>query len=132
MLRVFCDGAAMPTNPGPAGAGAVGFRADVVAFEARVDCGWATNNVAEYTAAITGLQRAAGVTEQVLLFTDSKLVVEQYNGLWKCRQDHLKPLLRRLRTYADMFEDCDVIWIPRDMNEHADRLSREAIGSGQT
>jgi len=75
---VWSDGAARG-NPGPAGAGALVTDADGgVLAEIAEGLGVATNNVAEYTAAILGLERAAELgAADVLLRSDSRLLIEQ-------------------------------------------------------
>ena len=75
-MIVQCDGAARG-NPGPAGIGAVVSDTDgEVLAEVAEGIGVATNNVAEYRAAIAGLERARalGATD-VLLRSDSRLLI---------------------------------------------------------
>ena len=83
-VTINCDGAARG-NPGPAGAGAVVVAEDgTVLAEVAEGLGETTNNVAEYTAAILGLERARelGATE-VLLRSDSQLLINQLTGIYK-------------------------------------------------
>ena len=123
-LVVWCDGAARG-NPGPAGAGALLTTPDgaVVAEIAR-GLGVATNNVAEYTAAIVGLERAAelGATS-VTLRSDSLLLVNQLAGRWKVRTAHLRPLYARARELAAGFGTIRFVHVPREENQEADRLA---------
>lgn len=85
-LYVNTDGAAEP-NPGPSGIGVVVRDEDGrVLTEAWKAIGFGTNNRAEYFAAAQGLRLAAdhGATE-VVLRTDSQLVVEQLSGRGRSR-----------------------------------------------
>ena len=78
-LIVSCDGAARG-NPGPAGIGVhISDANGRIVAEITKGIGVATNNVAEYTAAIEGLTRAKelGATD-VLLRSDSRLMIEQH------------------------------------------------------
>lgn len=125
VLEVWTDGAARPTNPGPAGIGVVGKVNGKVVMEIAEHIGKTTNNVAEYMAAVTALRRAVdlGVVKRVHLRSDSKLVVNQYLGLWQCNDESLKPLLGRLRGLGSRFDEFTIEWIPRELNREADGLS---------
>ena len=117
-------------NPGPAGYGAVVFSADrsTVLAEAKQSIGRATNNVAEYQGLIAGLDAAAelGATD-VAVWMDSKLVVEQMSGRWKVKHPDLIELHAQARQAAARFDRISYTWIPRERNEHADRLANEAM-----
>jgi len=117
-------------NPGPAGYGAVVFSGDrsAVLTERKESIGRATNNVAEYRGLIAGLTAAAelGATE-VVVFMDSKLVVEQMSGRWRVKHPDLLELNREAAQLARQFGQIDYGWIPRAENSHADRLANEAM-----
>jgi ribonuclease HI len=89
----------------------------------------ATNNVAEYTAAIRALEwlAAQGYSGKVRLLGDSQLVVRQMQGQYRVRMPHLREYWERLRTLARHFEGVDYVWIPREINQRADELSKEAL-----
>jgi ribonuclease HI len=125
---VSCDGAARG-NPGPAGIGVqiTTPEGQVVAEIAR-GLGETTNNVAEYTAAIEGLRRASelGATE-VLLRSDSLLMINQLTGRYRVKTPHLKPLHRQVLDLADTFESIRFEHIRRERNTEADRLANEGV-----
>ncbi|MET0964760.1 MAG: reverse transcriptase-like protein, partial [Nakamurella sp.] len=91
---VYADGGSRG-NPGPAGYGAVVFGPDgaTVLAERAAALGTTTNNVAEYSGLIAGLQAAQelGAT-RVTARMDSKLVVEQMSGRWKVKHPPLRSL----------------------------------------
>ncbi|KAA0120687.1 bifunctional RNase H/acid phosphatase [Mycolicibacterium sp. P9-22] len=126
---VEADGGARG-NPGPAGYGAVVFSGDrsAVLAERKESIGRATNNVAEYRGLIAGLTAAAelGATE-VVVFMDSKLVVEQMSGRWRVKHPDLLELNREAAQLARQFGQIEYGWIPRAENSHADRLANEAM-----
>jgi probable phosphoglycerate mutase len=127
-LIVACDGAARG-NPGPAGIGAVLFdEHGAVLAEVAEGIGVATNNVAEYTAAIRGLERAGelGATD-VLLRSDSRLLVEQLAGRFKVKNARLRELHARARSIAAGFERVRFEHVPRERNKHADRLANRGV-----
>ena len=90
--------------------------------------GVATNNVAEYTAAIRGLERAKelGATE-VLLRSDSRLLIEQLAGRWKVKNPTLQDLHRRARVLLAGFGTIGLEHVPRERNVEADRLANAGV-----
>ena len=90
--------------------------------------GRATNNVAEYTALIEGLELALekGVTE-VKVFLDSALVVAQVKGEWKIKNDALRRLAVRARSLMGRFQSASIDHVPREQNADADALANQAM-----
>jgi ribonuclease HI len=127
-LIVWCDGAARG-NPGPAGAGAQLTTPDgSVVAEIAEGIGETTNNVAEYTAAIRGLERAAELGAlEVTLRSDSQLLVNQLTGRYRVRTAHLVPLYERARALARRFRRIRFEHVPRERNSEADRLANEGV-----
>jgi ribonuclease HI len=125
---VACDGAARG-NPGPAGIGVVIVKLDgeVLATIAE-GLGETTNNVAEYTAAIEGLKRAKelGATD-VLLRSDSRLLIEQLAGAWKVKNERLKRLHAQARELVRGFPKVKLEHVPRERNKQADTLANEGV-----
>ncbi len=128
-LVVEADGGSRG-NPGPAAFGAVVRDADTgeLLAELAETLGIATNNVAEYSALVAGLQAAAHIDShaQIEVRMDSKLVVEQMSGRWKVKHPDLKPLAQAARE-AFPADQIRWTWIPREQNTHADRLLNEAL-----
>ena len=117
-------------NPGPAGYGAVVWTADhnTVLAERKQAIGRATNNVAEYSGLIAGLEEAANLgASEVDVNMDSKLVVEQMSGRWKVKHPDMAPLHQQATALSTRFERITYTWIPRAKNSHADRLANEAM-----
>ncbi|WP_283631571.1 bifunctional RNase H/acid phosphatase [Mycolicibacterium poriferae] len=128
-VRVEADGGSRG-NPGPAGYGAVVWDADrsAVLAEAKSAIGTATNNVAEYRGLIAGLEAAAGLgADEVDVFMDSKLIVEQMAGRWRVKHPDLAPLHRHAAQLARGFARVGYSWIPREQNSDADRLANQAM-----
>lgn len=127
-MIVSCDGASRG-NPGPAGAGAqITDDAGVVLAEVAEGLGEATNNVAEYTAVILGLQRAHEMgAVDVLLRSDSQLLINQLTGRYRVRMPHLQPLHRRVRELATGFRTIEFEHVPRERNTEADRLANLGV-----
>ncbi|MDQ4149743.1 MAG: reverse transcriptase-like protein [Actinomycetota bacterium] len=126
--RLFTDGGARG-NPGPAGLGAVLVAPDgSVLREVARGIGWATNNVAEYQGLIEGLLIAQAFSvDELNVFMDSRLVVEQMRGNFKVKHPGLKPLHEKARELAASFKRIRFHAIPRSQNVHADRLTNRGI-----
>jgi ribonuclease HI len=125
---VACDGASRG-NPGPAGIGVQIATGDgsVLAEIAR-GIGEATNNVAEYTAVIEGLERAQELgARAVTLRSDSQLLINQLTGRYRVKSEHLEPLHRRALSIAAGFPRISFEHVPRDENSEADRLANEGV-----
>ena len=90
--------------------------------------GIATNNVAEYTAVLEGLQRARelGATD-VLLRSDSKLLIEQLSGRFRVKNPTLQRLHTEVRTTARAFSTIRYQHVPREMNKEADRMANRGV-----
>jgi ribonuclease HI len=127
MHTLFFDGCSKG-NPGRAGAGAVLYDphgAEV--FAESVFAGYsATNNEAEYTGLILGLNEALkrGITE-LQVCGDSQLVVRQMQGKYRVKSPNLVPLHQCATTLASKFAKIDFDHVYRDKNERADALSNE-------
>jgi ribonuclease HI len=128
LLIVSCDGAARG-NPGPAGIGVQITDADGrVLAELAEGLGETTNNVAEYTAAIRGLERAAELgASRVVLRSDSKLLIEQLGGNYRVRAAHLQDLHRAVLDLGVAFQELTFEHVPRERNREADRLANAGV-----
>lgn len=125
---ISCDGASRG-NPGPAGAGAlIVTDAGEVLAEIAEGLGETTNNVAEYTAVILGLERAAELgAREVHLRSDSLLLVQQLSGRFRVKAPHLQPLHRRVRELAAAFDVVRFEHVRRERNREADALANEGV-----
>ena len=84
----------------------------------------ATNNVAEYQAAIGLMTEAlsSGITH-LIVHLDSQLVVSQLNGIYSIRDPSLIHLFRRVRLLERSFVYIEYRHIPRRFNTVADSLA---------
>lgn len=132
-LVVEADGGSRG-NPGPAAYGSVVRDATTgeVLAELAEYLGETTNNVAEYSGAIAGVEFAHRLdpTAEVEVRLDSKLVVEQMSGRWKIKHEAMRALAIRLRKVfpADQIR---YVWVPREQNKAADRLVNEMLDAAQ-
>ncbi|GBD23228.1 14.7 kDa ribonuclease H-like protein [bacterium HR29] len=127
-LVVYADGASRG-NPGPAAIGV-----SVVDSEGRElaslsrQLGVATNNQAEYTAAIEGVRLAARLGAQsVELRVDSELLARQLEGRYRVKDAKLRPLYDELMRELGRFREWRVSHVRREENRRADALANLAF-----
>jgi ribonuclease HI len=128
--RLSTDGGSRG-NPGPAAYGYVLESEDGHVLDARGEAiGTATNNVAEYRGLIAGLESAVerGVDELVVV-SDSELLVKQMQGEYKVKNETLKTLQREAAELAAGLRRVTYTAVRRAHNELADRLVNEALDS---
>lgn len=117
-------------NPGPAGSGAViiDAKSGEILFELAKFIGVATNNVAEYVALLTAMQKIVEVAPaaRVLVRMDSKLVIEQMAGRWKIKHADMRDLAAQVQRLV-AGRDVQWQWIPREENSRADALANKAM-----
>ena len=128
-LEIYIDGASKG-NPGPAGIGVVICRTGKTIKNISQYIGEASNNFAEYTALIYGLQEALILKAiYVLVKTDSQLLAKQIKGEYKIKNATLKSLYSQANHLLRGFKNYDIIQIPREENKGADKLASLAIKS---
>ncbi len=120
-IKLYADGGSRG-NPGPSASGYVLLdMEDQVLFEAGVYLGITTNNQAEYQALKFGLEQALkfGVQE-VSVFMDSLLVINQMKGLFKVKNRDLWPIHEAIKETAKQFKKVTYTHVPRELNKLAD------------
>ncbi len=126
--RLFTDGGARG-NPGPAAYGYVLEAEDGTLLAAHGEAiGIATNNVAEYSALIAGLEKAVELQlPEVEVVSDSELMVKQMRGEYRIKNQALQELSRRAAALARTLGSVTYTAVRREDNELADRLVNEAL-----
>ena len=126
--RLFTDGGSRG-NPGPAAYAFVLEAEDGTVLDARGEAiGVATNNVAEYSALVAGLERAveAGV-DDLEVVSDSELMVKQMRGEYKVKNRALQDLFLDASRLARKVGRVSYTAVRREHNELADSLVNEAL-----
>ena len=116
-------------NPGTSGCGAVIYHNNK---EIWADCLYLgskqTNNYAEYSGLILGLEQALKMDiTNILVEGDSLLVINQLTNKYKCKSDNLIPLNANAFNLAKQFEGIEFHHILRNKNKRADELSNKAM-----
>ena len=128
--RLSTDGGARG-NPGPAAYGYVLESEDGHVLDARGEAiGTATNNVAEYSGLIAGLQKALELhVPDVEVVSDSELMVKQMRGEYRVKNEALRGLSVEAGRLARELGHVEYRHVKRAHNELADSLVNEALDS---
>ena len=89
----------------------------------------ATNNVAEYSAAIHALEwlKKGGLANSpAVLRGDSRLIIRQLRGEYKVKAPRIVELYRHASKLLTEFSSLRLQWVDRSKNKEADLLSRIA------
>ena len=94
----------------------------------------ATNNEAEYQGALAVLQHAASMQyTRIRVYGDSKLIVSQLNGIWRCNANNLIAFYEQgLALVRRLHETCTdngfgLAHVYREFNADADSLANVGI-----
>jgi ribonuclease HI len=89
-----------------------------------------TCNTAEFVAVMSGLSWLAAYKQAkfslLKVVGDSQLAIQILDGKWKAKKPHLRELLAKCRVrLATVGADrVEFVWVPREQNREADRLSK--------
>lgn len=128
----YVDGGARG-NPGPAGWGAlIQAPSGETIAELFGALPHSTNNVAEYNGLLAALSWCAeqGATA-VHVRSDSLLLVQQMRGVYKVKNEGLKPLHGQARLLAHKIGRVTFEHVRRELNKQADRLANLAMDEAQ-
>lgn len=126
-------------NPGPGGAGYVAYHRSGNAMKRVLVGGFyvsakTTNNVAEYAGLEIGLRKVLKLElkfDEVLVRGDSRLVIEQVFGTWKCNNEHLVKIRDACKMHLCDFASRSIRvrgeHVYREENVDADVLANNAL-----
>lgn len=140
MLEAYIDGGCEPNPGGTCSWGflvqKIGSLPDVTQWEGYGVVGSGpkmSNNVGEYSALLEFLRWFdKQPTEDVIVYSDSQLLINQINGLWKVNSDKLfypvysQVQILRIQNLAIWKDKIKFRWIPREQNL-ADSLTVKAL-----
>ena len=132
MIEVFTDGRAEP-NPGLGTYGFVVYREGrKVASDHGVAGKEVSNNYAEYYCLNAALKRLLPYrSEEITVFSDSSLLVNQMNGKWKFKGGAYAQEYLEAKELAGRFPSLKFEWIPREKNREADELTNIAFAQAR-
>ena len=125
--QIYCDGASR-SNPGDASIGvSISLDGKEIHTISR-EIGIATNNEAEYQALIDGLNYCIDNSiNEVDVFLDSKLVIEQVNKNFKVKAKNLKEFNTQVENLIKEFKYIEFNHVYREDNKRADQLANMAL-----
>ncbi len=130
-IELYVDGAA-DLHTKTAGVGGVFYRngEELYSFSEYLD--GATNNEAEYTALLKGLEVAEKLKlGNIKIYADSELVVKQINGEYKVRNPRMQVLHAKVSSRLNQLQTWSLDHVPRNKNLRADALSKEGRMKGK-
>ena len=87
--------------------------------------------MAEYEALLIALNDAVlNSVKDVTVYTDSQLVANQINGLYKIKNMTLFQYVKKIQQTIRNFDRFAIHYIPREKNREADKLAKDAILKG--
>ncbi len=127
-LIINVDGASRG-NPGPAAIGVTLKDENNQLVESISEkIGHTTNNQAEYNALIAGLKKAISLgAREVQVKSDSELMVRQILGIYRVKNEELKPLHQEVKRLSSTLASFKIASIPRELNREADKLANLAL-----
>lgn len=128
--KLYADGGSRG-NPGPSAGGFVIFdKDDTVLLESGKYLGITTNNQAEYHSLKGGIEAAVKLNIQELdVYMDSLLVVNQMKGIYKIRNRDLWPIHEAIKQQLVHIKKVKFTHVPRELNKHADSLVNQILDS---
>lgn len=126
MLSVFIDGASRG-NPGPSSIGIIIRKRKVQISRFNEFLGIMTNNQAEYHALKRALQITQYMSRNVVIMSDSNLLINQRQNKYKVRNAELKIISREISNLESLFDSVEYKHIPREENNFTDMEANLAI-----
>ncbi len=116
-------------NPGKSGCGAVIYKDGEEIWRGMKYVGdKSTNNIAEYSGLILGLESAVKLNiKNILVKGDSELVIKQMLGEYKVKNPTLYQLHMYIKKLEESFELINYVHVYRHDNKVADMLSNQSI-----
>lgn len=142
MIKAWFDGCCEPVNPG----GIASFGAIIFNEEQKIwECSQifypqkgkekeTSNNVAEYSGFLAILEYLLEnklEKQEIQIYGDSNLVIQQMFGTWKMHKGFYIPIALKAEKLLKKFKNINGDWIPREQNGLANELSKaELIKAG--
>jgi ribonuclease HI len=125
---IYTDGGSRG-NPGPSASGYIIMDDQKnILVDRGVYLGITTNNQAEYTALKLALEEAKNLGSQdVSVYMDSLLVVNQMKGIFKVKNRDLWPIHDAIKQLSSQFQHITFTQIPRELNKLADAAVNRAL-----
>jgi ribonuclease HI len=129
-IEVFCDGASRGQGQkkiGEAACATVVYKNRKKVAQFARGLGARSNNEAEYEAVIAGLL-VCSMSDFIdpIVYTDSAVVANQVNGIWRCKNDALIPLLMTVQDIREEYK-FRLLQVPRHLVWEPDALANQFL-----
>lgn len=131
-INIYTDGGSI-NNPGPAASSFLIYINKKLVIKKAVYLGEATNNFAEYSALIFALEKTREIVQtqkaiKIICFSDSLLMINQVNGLFKVKNKTIRDFLMKIRILEQEI-NIPIVYkhIPREENQKADDLVKKCL-----
>ena len=129
-IEVFCDGASRGQGQkkiGEASCATVVYKNRKKVAQFARGLGARSNNEAEYEAVIAGLL-VCSMSDFIdpIVYTDSAVVANQVNGIWRCKNDALIPLLMTIQDIREEYK-FRLLQVPRHLVWEPDALANQFL-----
>lgn len=145
LIEIFFDGACMSGQQknGETGVGVAVYIDKLYshAFSIAVRGDNGSNNIAEWSGCVEALRVAKEIKlfckeeeikHHIKIYSDSQLIVNQFNGHWEIKHTSFVKYFKVAREMASDMSFKYLIWVRRESNRQADRLSKIALGKPTT
>lgn len=126
-------------NPGPSACSFVVRADNKIIYEHSEFLGYATNNVAEYTALVNALRWLGDNTnfvedfQNIIFYLDSELAVRQLNGFYKVKNKKILQLFLKIKFLENIIPTkIKYSHVTRAMNTRADYLLNQTLDENQS
>lgn len=120
--KAYFDGSATP-NPGVMKIGGF-YKGNGMNYNYSRNIGNGTNNEAEYSSLLYLVQRLnENGIQNVSIYGDSQLVVNQINGSWKAKDERMKKFKAKVLAELSKIPRWTLSHVPREQNKIADSLT---------
>jgi len=129
-IAIYSDGGSRG-NPGPSAIGVLICDAEGNELQEYHEViGEGTNNIAEYTAVLVGLDLAKALgAKDIDYYVDSELVAKQMSGQYRVKAAHIKTLFNLIKTKEKQFDQIRFHHVPRthERLRYVDKLVNRAL-----
>ena len=130
-LKIYTDGGSI-NNPGPSAISFLVYKNSKPLKQFSTKIGINTNNFAEYKALMSAMEWVRENIKEdyskIIVFSDSNLMVNQLNGLYKVKNTVIRDFIIKIRVLEqEINKPVFYQYIPREKNWLADSLVKKAL-----
>lgn len=91
-----------------------------------------TSNIAEWIGCVEAMKIAHAIKKEfsrcsIQVYSDSQIITRQFNGIYQIKKQEFFKYKEKAKLLWLKINMPFIEWIPRELNTHADKLSKEGI-----